>query len=89
MHYAPIPPRRLDLLALALSPAFVMGFDEVRAGKPFQYDNARRGAAVEYERGRQFGIVLDPSQPLRTDDGVLNSLALTTFEEAKQSGVLI
>lgn len=86
MFHQPIRPHNgLGLVLLALSPAFVTGFDEARTGCPFRYDFG----GISYERGRQFGLVLDRSQPLRLADGTLNPEALATFEEAKNSRVLI
>lgn len=86
MHTLPIPPalRGLNLVILATHMEFIEGFEDVRQHKPFRYD---RG--ITYERGRHFGLVLNPLDTLRTVDGALNPNALATFEEAKQTGVLI
>lgn len=48
---------------LFYSPAFVIGFGDGRADKPFRYPDAKgpnthlRSSHLAYERGRQFGVL--------------------------------
>ena len=45
------------------SPAFVVGFGDVLAGRPFRYpgvagaERTEKSARLDYERGRQFGVM--------------------------------
>lgn len=50
--------------ALLQSPAFICGFGDAKAGRPFLYpvkcrgpNNSRRSAEIAYERGRHFAAL--------------------------------
>ena len=61
--------------------AFVKGFNEVKTGKPFDYDYAPRepNDLWAYERGRLFAFVFDGK--LKSGNKVLMS-AMTAFASA-------
>ena len=42
-----------------MTPAFIRGFEDKRAGRPFDVDRYGRVDQWSYERGRQFAVVWD------------------------------
>ena len=67
---------------LFYSPAFVVGFGDHRAERPFRYpDHARgpglhlRSAQLAYERGRQFSAWLGPRRDVTNLTALKDSLA--------------
>ena len=49
----------MTIKSVIRSAAFVQGFKDVQAGKPFDYDFGGRDTSKQwaYERGRQFGLL--------------------------------
>ena len=62
------------------SKAFRIGYEEVLAGKPFQYDAFQGKDAWHYERGRQFAAS-GYNDKLKTGNKVLNE-AIYSFQES-------
>jgi hypothetical protein len=65
-------------------PAFKAGVDDVRAGRPARFDQYD---CWEYERGRQFAMLVPTTMPLRIR-GKLNLDALVILSAAFRSGTI-
>jgi hypothetical protein len=78
------------------SAAFVAGVDDVRNGRPPDYDvfNFSQGEDDRiddhwnYERGRQWALLAPKSMPLKTE-GALNPKAVILFEVACKRGYIV
>jgi hypothetical protein len=78
MGHWQVPTQGVPTERIMLDRAFIRGFDEVRAGRPFDYF---ADDAWEYERGRLFAYIAPISMPL-PESGELNRRAKFLFEAA-------
>jgi hypothetical protein len=70
--------RSSSVSAIMRDADFAAGVDDVRAGRYARFDEFN---SWEYERGRQFAMLVPISMPLRVK-GKLNPKALTLLENA-------
>ena len=61
-------------------PHFIIGLDDIRAGRPFNCDLSDSYWA--YERGRLLGMLMPLSMPLHDGNNKLNPKAVALFEAA-------
>ena len=64
---------------------FVDGFNEVRSGKPFDYDRECKRDTWFYERGRQLAIIYNG--PLK-EGRYLVDAAVIAYSNARKAGVI-
>jgi len=67
------------VIAIVCSQAFSRGVEDVRAGRPPEYDNQSKEGAWAYERGRLWAVLAPPDMPLFIGKRV-NKKALKIFD---------
>lgn len=78
--------KAVKIRTLMASADFVAGFNEVRKGKPFNYDREHKTDSWFYERGRQLAVIYDG--PLKNGRHLVEE-AVEAYYTARQSGVII
>jgi hypothetical protein len=78
--------KAVKIRTLMASADFVAGFNEVRKGKPFNYDREHKTDSWFYERGRQLAMIYDG--PLKEGHTVVPP-AIEAYYVARRSGVIV
>ena len=73
---------RTTILAVMRSPHFTFGVEDARAGRPFRADYEKWGGNAQwnYERGRQWAVLVPPRVALKTPGGQLSLTAIHWFK---------
>ena len=94
-----VPTCRTTAYAIMRSAAFVAGVDDVRSGRPPNYDafcfsqdeddtEAKTNGHWYYERGRQWASLAPRSMPVKIN-GALNPKAVALFRAAIKRGYIV
>jgi hypothetical protein len=69
----------MPVIAILCSPAFARGVEDIRGGRPPNFDGPDKDDAWSYERGRQWAVLAPPDMALFIGKRV-NKKALAIFD---------
>jgi hypothetical protein len=80
--------RRVSIESILRTVAFAAGVDDVRNGRPPNYDSYHGNDHWSYERGRQWASLAPVSMPLKVD-GKLNPKAVALANAAYERRLIV